>query len=185
MRKWILAAIALGLAFVLFRMLRQPPRHLVLRAPVSQRELPPQAPELTLTDLSGRAFSTSSLKGKVAVVNFWAAWCTPCTAEIPGFVALQQKYQGQGLQIIGISIDDSENQLRDFYHRAGMNYPVVSGNQKITQAFGGILGLPTTLIIGRDGRIEKKLSGTTDFAELEREILALLAVRVIELRKIE
>ncbi len=133
------------------------------------------APKLSLTDLSGKTFNTSNLKGKVVVVNFWAAWCTPCTEEVPKFVGLQQRYQGQGLQMIGISIDDAESELRDFYHRFGMNYPVVAGNQKVAEEYGGILGLPTTFIIGRDGRIQKKLTGSTDFAVLEQEVVAQLA----------
>jgi len=88
------------------------------------------------------------------------------------FITLQEKYENDGLQIIGISIDDSDKELRDFYDRYLMNYPVVAGDQKLAEAYGDILGLPTTLLINRDGFIEKKFTGATDFATLEREIIA-------------
>jgi peroxiredoxin len=133
-----------------------------------------RAPELILTDLSGETLNTSSLNGKVVVINFWAAWCTPCTEEVPSFIELKKKYHDRGLQVIGISMDDSESELRDFYRRAGMNYPVVVGSQKTAQAYGGILGLPTTFIIGRDGLIRRKLTGATDFAALEHEVVTML-----------
>ncbi len=177
MRKLGLIIAALAVAFGIFAVVRQ--RHArtgTLTISITDKQaLAPLAPELLLTDLSGKTFSTSSLKGKVVVVNFWAAWCTPCTEEVPTFIGLQQKYQSQGLQTIGISIDDADGDLRDFYRRLRMNYPVVAGSQKVAEEYGGILGLPTTFIIGRDGRIQKKLTGSTDFAVLEKEVVAQLA----------
>ncbi len=132
------------------------------------------APHIVLRDLNGNSFNTASYQGKVVLVNFWAAWCTPCTAEIPQFVALQEKYQQQGLQILGISMDDAEDVLSKFYREHKMNYPVVAGDQKIADAYGGVLGLPTTFVIGRDGRIASRLVGSTDFASLEKEVVTLL-----------
>jgi cytochrome c biogenesis protein CcmG/thiol:disulfide interchange protein DsbE len=134
----------------------------------------PAAPQILLTDLNGDSFNTSSYQGKVVLVNFWAAWCGPCTAEIPQFVAMQEKYQVQGLQILGVSMDDADQVLRKFYREHKMNYPVVAGDQKIADAYGGVLGLPTTFLIGRDGRIEDKVVGSTDFHKLEQEVAALL-----------
>jgi thiol-disulfide isomerase/thioredoxin len=136
--------------------------------------LPSPAAEITLTDLSGRQFRISDYKGKVLLVNFWAAWCTPCQGEIPQFVALQTKYGSDGLQVIGISIEDMEIELRDFCRKKNVNYPVVPGDAKVADAFGGILGLPTTLLIGKDGRIYKKYSGATDFATLQSDLLPFL-----------
>lgn len=131
-------------------------------------------PHILLTDLDGKPFNTSSYQGKVVLVNFWAAWCTPCTAEIPQFVAMQEKYRQQGLQILGISMDDADDVLRKFYREHKMNYPVVAGDQKIADAYGGVLGLPTTFVIGRDGRVEGKIVGSTDFPKLEQEVATLL-----------
>ncbi len=132
------------------------------------------APALTLVDLGGNKIDTSSYTGKVVLINFWAAWCTPCAEEIPQFIALQDKYRAQGLQVLGISMEDRDSALRDFYRKHKMNYPVVAGSEKIAEAYGGILGLPTSLLIGRDGRIRAKYSGLADFAKLEQEIIALL-----------
>lgn len=135
-------------------------------------ELP--APAITLTDLNSETFDLASLRGEVVLVNFWAAWCTPCREEIPQFVALQQKYRARGFQAVGISMDDPEGALRDFCRDYKVNYLMVMGNQKIAENFGGVLGLPTTFLIGRDGRIRSRLVGATDFPKLEKEINALL-----------
>jgi cytochrome c biogenesis protein CcmG, thiol:disulfide interchange protein DsbE len=174
MRKLTLVLIALALACGLFIAAHPRPGMLLLRASFSRQEGAPLAPDLTLTDLGGKTVKTSSLTGKVVVVNFWAAWCTPCAKEAPRFVSLQEKYGSQGLQVIGISIDDADGDLRDFCRRVQVNYPVIAGDKKIAEGYGGILGLPTTFIIGRDGCIRKKLTGSTNFDELEREVAELL-----------
>jgi cytochrome c biogenesis protein CcmG, thiol:disulfide interchange protein DsbE len=132
-------------------------------------------PDLSWTDLNGNWVHTSDYKGKVLLVNFWAAWCTPCTEEVPQFISLQQKYGPQGLQILGISIDDSDQELRSFYRKQAMNYPVVAGDQKTGDAFGGILGLPTTLIYDKSGRLRGKQEGSTNFQTLEQQVLPLLS----------
>lgn len=131
-------------------------------------------PDLSLIDLNGRAIHTADYKSKVVVVNFWAAWCVPCAEEVPQFIALQKKYEGQGLQVIGFSVDDDSNELQNFYRKYQMNYPVVPSNLKIADAFGGVLGLPTSFVISRDSRIHTKHTGTTDFSALEREVVTLL-----------
>jgi thiol-disulfide isomerase/thioredoxin len=135
------------------------------------------APELSVIDLNGNTLETANLKGKVVLVNFWAAWCAPCAEEVPQFIALQKKYQEQGLQVIGFSVDDDAAELRDFYRKYQVNYPVVPSDIKIADAFGGVLGLPTTFIIGRDGKVHGKCNGATDFSTLEREVVGLLKAR--------
>ena len=147
--------------------------HRRISSPKASSSLLP-APAIALTDLSGETLSPSSYKGKVVLINFWAAWCTPCRAEIPQFIMLQDKYRSRGFQAVGISLDDPEGALRDFCRESGVNYPIVKGNQKIAEAFGGVLGLPTTFLIGRDGLIRAKYQGATDFSKLEQEITALL-----------
>jgi thiol-disulfide isomerase/thioredoxin len=108
------------------------------------------------------------------LVNFWAAWCTPCAAEVPQFIALQKKYQDQGLQVLGVSVDDDPEVLLRFYHKYQMNYPVVPGDIKIADGFGGVLGLPTTFVVGRDNLIHGTHNGATDFSVIEQEVVALL-----------
>jgi peroxiredoxin len=171
MRKVAIVIAAAGLAVGLYLGTRPYPakRHTVVpNAPAVS------APALTLVDLEGNKIETTQYRGKVVLVNFWAAWCTPCAEEIPQFTSFQEKYRGQGLQIIGFSMEDQESKLREFYRKYKMNYPVVIGNQQIAQEYGGILGLPTTFLVGRDGRISKKYSGLTDFALLEHDISDLL-----------
>ena len=132
------------------------------------------APELSFIDINGAAVRTADYKGKVVLVNFWAAWCVPCAEEVPQFMALQKKYQDRGLQVIGISVEDNAGKLRDFCREHQVNYPVVPSDLRIADAFGGVLGLPTTFVIGRDSRIHGKQEGTVDFPSLEKEVVALL-----------
>jgi len=87
---------------------------------------------------------------------------------------MQNKYGNRGLQIIGISMDDGPEPVRDFYQRFKMNYPVAMGNATIGQAYGGVLGLPIAFLIGRDGNIQAKHIGATDMSVFEKEIESLL-----------
>lgn len=131
------------------------------------------APELSLTDLGGKELELSSYRGKVVILDFWATWCEPCQAEIPRFVVLQNKYRDQGLQIIGISLDDEPKPVRSFYQQFKMNYPVAVGNANVAERYGGILGLPVNFIIDRDGRIYAKHAGKVDPSLIENEIESL------------
>ena len=130
-------------------------------------------PALTVADLNGKTLDTSIYKGKVLLVNFWAAWCTSCADEVPQFMALEKKY-GDGLQVIGFSVDDDPQELRDFYRKYQMNYPVAPSTPRVAEAFGGVFGLPTTVIVGRDGKMRARYEGTPDFAALEKEIHGLM-----------
>lgn len=132
------------------------------------------APDFNLPQLNGQNLQLSSYRGKVVLLDFWATWCVPCRAEIPHFVELQQKYGDSGLQIIGVSMDDSPEPVRDFYQQFHMNYPVVMGTAKTGELYGGILGLPIAFVIGKDGLIYSKKIGAADMAVLEREIQRLL-----------
>ena len=137
----------------------------------------PLAPEFSLTDITGKPLKLTDYRGKVVMLDFWATWCGPCRVEIPGFVELQKRYGGQGLAIIGISMDDTSDasSVVDFYKQFQMNYPVAIGSDRLGELYGGVLGLPTTLVIGRDGRIYSKHVGATDIDVFETEIKQLLA----------
>lgn len=134
----------------------------------------PLAPDFTLPQPDGQDLRLSSYRGKVVLLDFWATWCYPCREEIPHLVELQQKYGDRGLQIIGVSLDDSAEPVGPFYQQFHMNYPVAMGTAKTGELYGGLLGLPVTFLIDRDGHIFAKHIGATDAAVFEREIKKLL-----------
>jgi thiol-disulfide isomerase/thioredoxin len=137
----------------------------------------PLAPDFTLTDIFGRKLSLSDYKGKVVMLDFWATYCGPCQIEIPGFVDLQNRYRDRGFAIIGISMDYSPDPVPEFYKQFKMNYPVALGDDKLAALYGGILGLPTTFMIGRDGRIYSKHVGATNLDVFEEEVDMLIAAK--------
>jgi len=132
------------------------------------------APNFSLPQLAGAPLELSSYRGKVVLLDFWATWCEPCREEIPDFMALQRKYGPDGLQIIGVSMDDAPEPVRQFVKQFDMNYPVVMGNARIGELYGGVLGLPIAFLIGRDGRISAKHVGAVDIFAVEKEIVKLL-----------
>jgi peroxiredoxin len=132
------------------------------------------APAFSLRDLSGRPLALADYRGKVVVLDFWATWCIPCRQEVPHFIALQKKHGSKGLAVIGISLDDEEKPVRSFYTEFGMTYPVAMGNAAMAEQYGGILGLPVTFVIDRQGRIRFRHDGQTDAATIEREVASLL-----------
>jgi thiol-disulfide isomerase/thioredoxin len=135
------------------------------------------APDFSLTDLNGRPLALSSYRGKVVLLDFWATWCVPCREEIPHLIDLQNKYGSQGLQIVGVSMDDSPEPVRDFYQHFKMNYPVVMGDARTGELYGGVLGLPIAFVVGPDGKITSKHIGATDISVLEKEVLKLLPAK--------
>jgi thiol-disulfide isomerase/thioredoxin len=136
----------------------------------------PEAPAISLTDIEGKKLELAEYKGKVVVLDFWATWCGPCRIEIPGLIEMQDKYANQGFSVIGISFDDEADPVVQFYKEFKMNYPVAVGNQRIGELYGGVFGLPTTFLIGRDGRIYAKHTGATDVSVIEDEVRQLLAM---------
>ena len=135
----------------------------------------PEAPEFETMGLDGSMIRLADYKGKVVLLNFWATWCGPCRVEIPDFIELVNQYGDDGFAILGISIDEgSEEKVREFYEEFKMNYPV-GINPLLADLYGGMVGIPTSFLIGRDGRIYSRHIGLVPASQIEEEIRTLLA----------
>jgi len=133
------------------------------------------APDFTLPDINGKPFHFASVKGKVVILDFWATWCPPCRAEIPHFNELSDQYKKQGLEVIGISLDQGGPQaVKNFTKTTRIDYPILMGNSDITNKYGGVRGIPTTFIIDRKGKIVEKFVGYRDKETFEVVIQKLL-----------
>lgn len=131
--------------------------------------------DFRLKDMNGVEVKLASFKGKVILLNFWATWCGPCKAEIPSLIELQTQY-ADDLVVLGFSVDDTVEKLKPYAAEYKFNYPILVGNgrEDVQEAFGPLLGIPVSVIIGRDGRIAKKHTGIATKEQFEREIKALL-----------
>jgi thiol-disulfide isomerase/thioredoxin len=129
------------------------------------------APDFTLESLEGRNMRLSDFRGKAVLLNFWATWCSPCKIEMPWFIELQNEYASQGLQIVGVAMDDSSREdIAKFAKDMGVNYPVLIGKEAVGDAYGGVPALPESFFIGRDGKIVDKIIGLRGKGDIEDAI---------------
>ena len=139
---------------------------------------PATAPGFTVRDLDGRELSSSSWRGKVVILNFWATWCPPCRAEIPDLVALQDKYRDR-LVVIGVSEDEAPPEVvKQFAARHNVNYPIVMMTPQLEKMFPGVSALPTSFILDRESRIVQKHIGMLTARTTEYETRALAGLPV-------
>ena len=133
------------------------------------------APQFTLKDLHGRSVQLSDYKGKVVLVNFWATWCPPCRAEMPDLIKLQNEYDKDGLQIIGITYPPQKKaEVRRFANSLKVNYPIVLGTSELKARFSSEDILPLTVVINRDGKVSDIISGILLREEFDEKIKPLL-----------
>jgi len=134
-----------------------------------------EVPSLSLPTSSGETFALSAQDKKVTLIVFWATWCRPCLMEIPGLVELQKRYGDRGFRVVGVNIDDPKgDKTRTIMEHFHINYPVLMGGDETGQRFGGIYGIPTAFLVGRDGLIKEKIEGMAPMEMLEEKILAQL-----------
>jgi thiol-disulfide isomerase/thioredoxin len=139
--------------------------------PLAERRL---APDFNLKDANGVDFKLSGLKNRVVLVNFWATWCGGCQEEIPWLVEFQKMYGGQGLVVVGISMDDDGwKSVKPWLKEKNVNYPIVIGNQKLGDQYK-LVGMPLTVLVDREGRIADLHPGLVEKAATQEKIKALL-----------
>src|SRR5580704_7488596 len=129
------------------------------------------APDFSLETLDGKTLRLSDLRGKAVLLNFWATWCGPCKIEMPWFVDLQKQYGSQGLQIVGVAMDDaSKEDIGKFAKDMGVNYPILIGKESVGDQYGGVPALPESFLISRDGKIVDKIIGLRGKADIEEAV---------------
>jgi thiol-disulfide isomerase/thioredoxin len=138
------------------------------------------APDISVKDLDDKGVTLADYKGKVVLVNFWATWCDPCREEIPWLIEMQDKYGPKGFTVLGVAMDEEGKPVvapfvaKERYDVKGqklpMNYPIVIGNEGVAEKFGGLLGYPTSVLISKDGKQLKRVTGIIN----EEEISALI-----------
>lgn len=134
-------------------------------------------PAFALPDLDGRLRDVSEWNGQILVVNFWATWCPPCRREMPAFIELQKRYGAQGVQFVGIALDEAAK-VQDYVDAMGIEYPILLGDNQaieVAKQFGNRFGaLPYTAIVDRNGRIANTFRGEVSRETAEENIQALL-----------
>lgn len=162
-------------ALVLLAVLLLAGLRVTLRAAPVEPLLNKPAPAFARADLKHQRIDLAAYKGHVVLLTFWATWCAPCQIEIPHFVDWQSRYAARGLQIIAISMDDDSTPVQALARKRNINYPVLMGDEKIGQLYGGILGLPVTLLIDRQGIVRAVFRGESSLDAMHRALLKLLA----------
>jgi peroxiredoxin len=136
------------------------------------------AAAFTLVDLDGKTVSLADYAGRAVILDFWATWCAPCVREIPHFVQLHEDYGDAGLTIIGIPVNDTPEDVRQFVAANGVEYPILLGDESviraIAQAYGGVPVIPTTFFIDPDGQIARRFQGYHDMDTLESALRPIL-----------
>ena len=133
-------------------------------------------PVYTVRTLADSSITSQSLRGRVVLVNVWATWCLPCRAEMPLLEATWNRHKAAGLVLLGASVDTGDPQtVRDFITERGISYPIAIVGSDVIRALGGVVGYPTSVLIGRDGRVRHRVMGPIGPLSLEPAIRRALA----------
>ena len=147
-------------------------------AAVATGEIGSHLPEFAVNDLQGREILSADLLGNVVLIDFWATWCQPCKKEMPGYQTLLHRYGPRGFVVVGFKFDtmaDAEDPLI-FAYRIGVHYTLAVAPDDLKQKFGGIEGLPTTMLYDRQGILRKKVIGFEYTETFESAVKQLLSI---------
>lgn len=132
-------------------------------------------PDFVLQDLSGNNVRLSDFSGKAVFINFWATWCPPCKAELPDLVEVQSEFGGENFVIVGISLDQiGPDAVQAFVDKAGLNFPILMGNEEVVEAYGSFRGIPTSFLINASHEEVKRYTGMITKAQLVRDLQGVL-----------
>ncbi len=143
---------------------------------IAAGEIGSRLPDFSVEDLHGHRISSADVRGKVVLVDFWATWCQPCKKEMPGYQKLLDRYGWRGFEVVGFKFDtmkDMEDPVL-FAEKLGVHYPLAIAADDLKQKFGGIEGLPTTLLYDRQGILRKKVIGFEYTDTFEADLKPLL-----------
>jgi cytochrome c biogenesis protein CcmG/thiol:disulfide interchange protein DsbE len=136
----------------------------------------PDAPDFSLPTLEGRTVTLSSLRGQVVFLNFWATWCLPCREEMPSIERLHRALGGQGLVVLAVDVDENPRLVAKFMKDFGLSFPaLLDAGSEVSSRYGvrGLLGLPTTMLVDRRGRIVGAAIGPRDWGSPTGQALIL------------
>src|ERR1700722_18181784 len=152
--------------------------------PAGTANTPTDAPTVAFKNLDDKDVTLAQYKGQVVLVNFWATWCGPCKVEIPWMIEFQKKYSPRGFTILGVSMDeDGKKAIQPFLdkerfdvngQKEAMSYPILLGGDAVADKFGGILGLPTSMLFTRDGKKVRTIVGLVNHDDISKAIESLL-----------
>ena len=143
---------------------------------IAAGEIGSSLPGFSVKGLQGQSLSSADLRGKVILIDFWATWCQPCRKEMPGYQRLVDEYGSHGLVVIGFKFDnmpDPEDPLQ-FARGIGVHYPLAVATDDLKEKFGGIEGLPTTMLYDRQGVLRMKVIGFEYTNNIESALRPLL-----------
>jgi thiol-disulfide isomerase/thioredoxin len=143
---------------------------------IAAGEIGSRLPDFSVEDLQGREISSTDLRGKVVLIDFWATWCLPCKKEMPGYQKLLDRFGARGLAVVGFKLDtmmDAEDPVV-FAKKIGVRYPLAVAADDLKQKFGGVEGIPTTMIFDREGILRQKVIGFEYTDVIEAELKPLL-----------
>ncbi|AOS85109.1 redoxin [Chlorobaculum limnaeum] len=146
---------------------------------------PAPAPSFSGVTVDGKPFSSSSLKGKAYIVNFFATWCPPCRAEIPDMVQVQKAWGAKGFTFVGIAVNEKAPNVKNYMKQAGMTWPVMMATPELIQAFngyidGGISGIPTSFVVDASGKVTGVIVGPRSKAQFEQIVSTALKAKAVK-----